>query len=224
MITKENELVIRIKADDSAVVEYHENGIVTHKALSVTDIIKSLKQSGFRQNMVQSGCLPRNCIAFSRDVESDVRCYVLEHQERTSDIVYHNTEYSDFPLPRLLFGFTLSGEGRVMAVKIAVAEEGTLTEETKLYRYPFSNVNGFRMCTGANRFPAYKTMAALNNLPQYVLKLPNNDDQFWKSDNKLELEYRELLEHLKDKASAYYYSDVLIPSGLTLKNFIDGGY
>ena len=223
MIKTENELVIRIKADDSATVEYVIDGVVTHKALSIIDIIQSLKQSWDRQNMVESGFLPQNCIAFSRYIEGGNRCYVLDFPERTSDIVYHNTEYDNFPLPRLIFGFMLSSEGRVMSVKIAVADEGTLTEDTKLFHYPFSNVNGFRMCTGANRFPAYKTMAALNNLPQYVLKLPNNDDQFWKRDNKLEFGYRELLEHLKDKSSAYYYTDVLIPSGKTLKDFVKEG-
>ena len=32
--------------------------------------------------------------------------------------------------------------------------------------------------------------------------------------------YRELLNHLKNKDPAYYYTDVLIPSGKTLKDFI----
>ena len=36
------------------------------------------------------------------------------------------------------------------------------------------------------------------------------------------MQYRDLLEHLKDKDSSYYYSDVLIPNGKTLKDFIGG--
>ena len=35
------------------------------------------------------------------------------------------------------------------------------------------------------------------------------------------LPYRELLNHLKDKAPSYYYTDVLVPSGKTLKDFIE---
>lgn len=38
------------------------------------------------------------------------------------------------------------------------------------------------------------------------------------------MQYRELLEHLKDKDPAYYYTDVLIPSGKTIKDFMMGGY
>ena len=34
------------------------------------------------------------------------------------------------------------------------------------------------------------------------------------------MEYRELLNHLKDKEPAYYYTDVLVPNGKTLKDFI----
>ena len=33
---------------------------------------------------------------------------------------------------------------------------------------------------------------------------------------------RQLLEHLKDKDLSNYYSDVLIPNGKTLKDFIGG--
>ena len=32
--------------------------------------------------------------------------------------------------------------------------------------------------------------------------------------------YRALLNHLKDKEPAYYYTDVLVPNGKTLKDFI----
>ena len=35
------------------------------------------------------------------------------------------------------------------------------------------------------------------------------------------LPYRELMEHLKDKEPSYYYTDILIPNGKTLGDFID---
>ena len=76
------------------------------------------------------------------------------------------------------------------------------------------------MCTGSNRLPTYKKPSAISNLPYYLLMLPNNDDYYSATRNKLELGHRDLLEHLKDKSSEYYYTDVLIPSGKTLKDFI----
>lgn len=46
-------------------------------------------------------------------------------------------------------------------------------------------------------------------------------DGYSESNNKLGLGYRELMEHLKDKDPAYYYSDILIPNGKTLRDFIN---
>lgn len=42
-----------------------------------------------------------------------------------------------------------------------------------------------------------------------------------KRNNKLKLVYRDLLEHLKDKTPSYYYEHILIPSDMTLQDFID---
>ena len=58
-------------------------------------------------------------------------------------------------------------------------------------------------------------------MPDYILSLPDNDDRFNSSHNKLNLGHRELMEHLRDKQPEYYYTDVLIPSGKTLKNFYE---
>ncbi|MCL1866744.1 MAG: prokaryotic E2 ligase family D protein [Oscillospiraceae bacterium] len=220
-VKDENTLLIRIHADNTAAVDYVLDGTVIHKSLSVIEIVKALKQSSYSKCVAESGLLPKNCIAFSRDMETDGRYYVIEHTERKSDIVYHNTAYTDFPLPRLVFGFGVSSDGRVCRINVAVVgQDGGLNEETPLYHFPFSNVSGFAMCTGSNKLPVYKKASSLNSLPNYLLMLPNNDDHYNKSHNKFGLGYRELLEHLKDKSPDYYYSDVLVQSGKKLKDFI----
>ena len=92
-----------------------------------------------------------------------------------------------------------------------------------MYHYPFSNVyDDFRVCVGNNVMPHFKSQAQLSRFPRYLLGIPNNNDYFKASHNKLHMEYRELLEHLKDKEPAYYYTDVLIESGKTLGDFIGG--
>ena len=48
-----------------------------------------------------------------------------------------------------------------------------------------------------------------------------NPVMFSEKNNKLDLGYRDLLEHLKDRAPEYYYTDVLIPDGKTLKDFME---
>ena len=44
---------------------------------------------------------------------------------------------------------------------------------------------------------------------------------FNRTHNQKGMQYRELMEHLKDKEPSYYYTDILIPNGKTLGDFID---
>ena len=107
---------------------------------------------------------------------------------------------------------------------MGVVADERLTMNSVMYRYPFSNVGSSMgtICIGRNALPQYKTPHALANLPTFLLSIPNNDHSYSPLNSKLRMEYRDLLEHLKDKDPAYYYSDVLIPNGKTLKDFIGG--
>lgn len=90
-----------------------------------------------------------------------------------------------------------------------------------MFFYPFSNVHpDGKVCTGNNVLPRYKKLSAMKNFPRYLLGLPDNDDMFSRDKNKKQLNHQELLEHLKDKDPAYYYTDILVPNGRTLGEFI----
>lgn len=94
---------------------------------------------------------------------------------------------------------------------------------TKMYHYPFSNVyDDLRVCVGNNVLPHFKSQTQLSKFPRFLLGIPNNDDFFKESHNRLHMSHRELLEHLKDKEPAYYYTDVLVESGKKLSDFING--
>ncbi|MBP5718539.1 MAG: hypothetical protein J6X53_06120, partial [Abditibacteriota bacterium] len=79
----------------------------------------------------------------------------------------------------------------------------------------------FHLCTGNNELPLYKKAHTLATLPGFLLRLPNNNDSYREKNNKLNLPYRELLEHLKRKDPSYYYSDILIPNNKTAADFIN---
>ena len=97
------------------------------------------------------------------------------------------------------------------------------TTYMKMYHYPFSNVyDDLRVCVGNNVLPHFKSQTQLSKFPRFLLGIPNNDDFFKESHNRLHMSHRELLEHLKDKEPAYYYTDVLVESGKTLSDFING--
>lgn len=92
---------------------------------------------------------------------------------------------------------------------------------TPMFFYPFSNVHdNERVCTGNNILPRYKKLSAMKNFPRYLLGLPDNDDMFYSAHNQKGLDHKALLEHLKDKDPSYYYTDILVPNGRTLSDFV----
>ena len=116
-------------------------------------------------------------------------------------VPYHETAYPSFPLPRLVFAFHVDTESKIGECRMGVVADEKPTMDTVMYRYPFSNVGGSMgtICIGRNALPQYKTPHALASLPTFLLSIPNGDHSFNALNNKLNLQYRDLLEHLKDK-------------------------
>ncbi len=216
---KDDELIIRIKEDKSVRLEIREKGRTRTKLISPDTLFECIKGS-IREEPVSTGLLPANIVSVK--LASDGKRYaVLEYAYEKADIQYMQTEYPDFPLPRLLFGFLVEKSGRISEINLGVPAPGKLKEDTKMYLYTFSNVSRFRLCTGANSLPGIKNLQGLQNLPEYILSLPDNDDYFDASHNRLGLSHRDLLEHLRDKDRRYYYDAVLLPMpNTTLKNFL----
>lgn len=213
------EIVLRINPEEQYIkVENVNDGVTSFKEITGDTFYQCIKSS-IRHEDVVSGFLPPNCFHVSIGTDG-TREYCLWHPELHADISYFGTEYPHFPLPRLVFGFRVSREGKVFGCRLGVVEDKVPNERTPMFTYPFSNVGGFNLCVGNNALPVYKRPVTLATLPGYLLRLPNNDDSFNAKNNKLHMQYRELLNHLKDKTAAYYYTDVLIPNGKTLKDFI----
>ena len=217
----EKELVIRIDPEQRSIrLENMQDGVIRFKQISPELVIESLRQS-IRRDSVSSGFLPPNCFHIGIAPDGS-KHYCLWHPSLHADISYYGTEYEHFPLPRLVFGFHISQEGKVRSCNLGVIADERPTAQTQMFHYPFSNVGGFHLCTGNNALPVYKKPHTLATLPDFLLRLPNNNDSYHQSYNKLQLPYRELLNHLKDKEPSYYYSDILVPNGKCLSDFVSG--
>ena len=220
MSEKQEEIILHIRDDKSILLEILEKGSVKTKMITPDALIECIKGSlsGFR---FSTGILPSNIVSMTVDTDNDCKYVVVEYQHEKADITYMKTVYSDFPLPRLLFGFTVESSGRISSINMGVPKLGKLKPETPMYYYPFSNVSRFSLCTGSNSLPNIQTLQSLRNLPEYILALPDNDDYYQESHNRLKLGHRDLLEHLKDKDRQYYYDSILVPMpGTTLENFL----
>ena len=218
---KQDRLSIHISDCADITVEERKDGIKKVKNISLDDLLVCIKSS-LKEVIPKFNILvPKNGLYYSCAPEEKVYCAALEYPYLSADITYMNTVYSNFPLPRLVFGFRVESSGRISAVKLGVAGTGILREDTPMYYYPFSNVNrhNFSVCTGGNTLPVIKQPYSLSNMPDYILSLPDNDDYYKPEHNKLNSSHRGLMAHLTDKTPEYYYSDILVPSGKTLKDF-----
>ena len=220
MPKKPEEVVIHLRDDLSVLLEIKEKGTVRTKMISVDALMDCLKGSvsGFT---FSTGILPENFVSVTVNTGKKQRYIVVEFQEERADITYMKTEFKNFPLPRLLFGFRIEDNGRISLVNLGVPAPGKLKPDTPMYHYPFSNVRQFAMCTGSNTLPHIKNLQQVQNLPYYIMSFPDNDDHYSDRHNKPGLCHRELMEHLQDKDRQYYYDHILVPmEGITLKDFL----
>lgn len=219
----EFDMTIHINTERGEVVveQQKAGGVTTHKRITPQALCDCFLTSRYDDERHATGLLPEGCIAAV--IEKKYIYYFIRYPELYADITYYDTEYRDFPLPRLVFGFQyMPREGKVAGCRVCVVKDERLTPDTLTYRYPFSNVHGDnRICTGNNALPIYRDPARLHTLAGYLLRLPNNNDLYSRDNNRLHAEYRDLLEQMKGKTPSHYYTDVLVPDGKTLKDFLD---
>ena len=216
---KRDRLSIHISDSAEIFVEERKNGIKSCKCISLNDLLVCIKSSIREIKPIYRAVLPKNALFYSCCPETGSFSAAMEYPYNKAEITYMNTEYRDFPLPKLVFGFKVAGK-KIKKVYLGITGNGILRESSLMYTYPFSNVsNDFILCTGGNSLPEIKSPYSLSNMPDYILSLPDNDDYYNIRHNRLELGHRELMEHLADKSPEHYYSDILIPSGKTLSDF-----
>lgn len=206
------------------VVEQTNNGIVSRKNISQGDLLNCILNSRKDTETHWTGFLPEHC--FQAAIRDGTTTYFIRYPGLRADLTYFGTVYEGFPLPRLVFAFRRdNGTGKILSVRLAVVRDERLSGVTETFFYPFSNVFGNGgICLGNNVLPVYKDPGRLCTLASLILGFPNNNDMFDQRKNKLGMEYRELLEHLKDKEPDYYYSHVLVSNGKKLQDFMMGGF
>jgi hypothetical protein len=213
-----DEMVIHMKKDGSIVVEENRDGVFTSKYMTPEDIARCIGK-GILQSGIDSGILPDNCVWYREEMDG-TRKVIIRFPAQVMDITYHGTVYT-IPVPNIAFGFAVSTDGRIMKCKLAVIEEGPVRMESKLYYYPFSNVNqgSFDICLGSNQLPVIKELRLLTTIPYWIMSLPNNDHDFNAKNNSQGLGYREILKYLSAVELNNVYS-CMVESGKTLREMI----
>lgn len=204
-------------------VERTQGPLISRKEITQEQFLTCFRKSvhiNEASKVYATGLLPFNTLAV-KQTEAQTSL-LLWHPHLYADVSLYKTPYPHFPIPRLIFGFSVEAEtGLVSNCRIGVVENEVPTPDTIMYRYPFSNVNPRgSLCIGNNELPKYRELRKSGGLPAFLLSIPNNFDSYCVEANQLGLDYRDLMEHLKDKEPAYYYTDILVPNGETLAQFI----
>ena len=215
------DVILRLSPTRNTIIveEQKPGGIAAYREIDPLELYYVINQSYASNDYLDSGFLPEHCLHLS--MSATEKYFVLWNPELRADVIYGDREYPNFPIPRMVFGVRVLENGKVAECSMGVIADEAPTMDTPMFFYPFSNVHSNdRVCTGNNVLPRYRKISALKNFPRYLLGLPDNDDMYDREHNRLKLSHGELLEHLKDKDPAYYYTDILVSNGKTLGDFI----
>ena len=154
-------------------------GVTTHKHITPQTLCDCFLTSRYDDERHATGLLPEDCIAVV--MEKKYVFYFMRYPELYADITYFGTEYQDFPIPRLVFGFKyMPQEGKVAGCRVCVVKDGKLTPDTPTYQYPFSNVYGDNsICTGNNALPIYRDPTTTTSIPGPVTGSTPSTGIFW---------------------------------------------
>ena len=133
-----DECVIHIQDTGDIWLEQIKGNIKSTKKVLPETFLDCVKGS-IRTGLIESGVLPKGCISYSGG-DKDTKFVCMEFMEDRCDIEYEKTKYSNFPIPRLVFGFLLAGE-RIQSIRLGVVDRGTLSPKSKMYVYPMCQVS-----------------------------------------------------------------------------------
>lgn len=115
------------------VEEKKEDGVISCQQIDPFDLYCALNEGYNNKDFLSSGFLPEHCLSVA--MNGSERYFVLWNPELRADLTYLNTEYPDFPLPRLVFGIRMLNTGRIAECSIGVAADESPRPETAMYEY-----------------------------------------------------------------------------------------
>lgn len=156
LVRKESpeEVIVRISPSRNTIIvqERSPGGVLSYREIDPVEFYYALNGSCVGNEYISSGFLPEHCLHVSMNAEE--RRFVIWNPDLRADVIYRDTEYLDFPLPRLVFGLRVLADGRVADCSMGVVADEPPTEDTPMFYYPFSNVyEDERVCTGNNILP-----------------------------------------------------------------------
>lgn len=114
----------------------------------------------------------------SKNFSSNSSIYVLFREKGYAPMPHYNRMYENVGVPNLIFAVKVINN-RLSKLYVVATKDKIITNDTKIYRYPFTNVagNSALVCTGSNTFePGIEDndFKLLFDVPNKFFSMPNN--------------------------------------------------
>lgn len=172
-------------------------------------IIGELYREQFNTRLIQTIQLNKNKFA-----------YILFRPRALAPFSIYSRDFGEVGMPSLLFAVIVVNN-RFSKLYLAVTDEDNLvTEDSKLFQYPFSNVfqNTGSVCTGSNSIKIDLSIKEnLFNIPNMFFSMPNTAEAFSPNNNTAKLTFQELGKKLQ---GIQFPNELLVPNK-SLNNYKD---
>lgn len=151
-----------------------DDGEVKKKVISFRTYVEYINSIATENNGIRLGRMPRGFFDGSIVDNKNYKVVVVIPKQRTP-LFYSDTHF-EVPYPDLAFFYQVE-KGKVTYSKVFALK--TVTEESMLYHYPYTNVyDDGRICWGCNHLPECNSLADVDMLTSLFFSAKCNDDLF----------------------------------------------
>ncbi len=173
-------------SDYVTVKELSSDGTVINSEFSMTidQLIVLLQREKFSiddepEKVIETPILPPSVIKHVMvDRKEGTQDFFLHVPKKRWDVTYEGKRYFDVGFPRMVFRVRIKGNHFLTANVVALLENESLSDDMRVYKFPFGNVQSSTICMGANAFPSLKSINDLERFPAYFAALPFSSDWY----------------------------------------------
>lgn len=202
-----------------------ENGRRQEIPISINDFVNSIKNS-INMGKTESVSSPlykkigKCSLIQSKIIDKKSGVYILSVEKQSAFTQLNDFKIDEMGYPHLLFAIKVIN-CRASRLYVVAVKDDEITEKTKLYQYPFTNVSGEQgnVCLGINTL--YNNVFEDNYLfkiPMQFYAMPNTLHSFSPANNKYGMDCKELMLSLKDKE---FNDELLVEKNINYQQWFD---
>lgn len=217
-------MLIELKEDGSNLVSIinEENGRKKEKIISIDDFISSIISAnslGSFDPVLSPLYKEINGVKLIQHKQNakNSSIYILHRKKFQAPVQIYSRFHGDVGFPGLLFAIYVVNN-RLSKLKVVAVKDEIITEDTKIYRYPYTNVSGEDglVCLGSNNFEkGILEEDKIFNVPNQFFSMPNTLHSYSPHNNAKGYEFEEMVISLKNRE----FDDNLLVENSRLKNY-----